>query len=240
MANALRLLLVSGAVAAAASVGTASAFACGSNGYSYAGLAAPQQAFGVSATLTSVRDYDVLNGDVAGWVGVGGPNEGPGGADEWLQVGLSGFPGVTGSDVYYEVERPGSFPAYHQVKSGLTAGTTVKVTVLEMHDRPDWWRVWLNGRAVSHPIRLPDSHERWNPIATAESWDGGKDGACNGFLYHFRRVRIAHAAGGGWRLLSDGSPITSSVTKVRRSPGGAAFLAAEGRAALSLLPSLTP
>jgi hypothetical protein len=240
MARLLCLLAASAAVAVAALDGAARALACGSNGYSYAGIGTPQRAFGISASVAAVSAFPVLNGHVAGWVGVGGPGQGPGGTDEWLEVGLSGFPAVTGSDLYYEVSEPDGYPSYHEVASDLPAGKASEVAVLEMHGRPDWWRVWVNGRAVSKPIRLPDSHQRWAPIATAESWDGGTHGACNTFLYHFRRVRIAHAPGGGWRNLSGGYPIRSSVTRLRRSRGGGAFLAAEGEQAFRLLPTLRP
>jgi hypothetical protein len=237
MLKTLRLLLITAAVAVAAlSGGVARALACGnSSGYSYAGLAAPSQAFGISALIMPLGAFDVLNGHVAGWVGVGGPGEGPGGTNEWLQIGLSGFPGIDGSDIYYEVAQPGRFPTYHQVDAGLPVGTVAKVSVLEMHNRPDWWRVWLNHRPASPPIRLPGSHNRWSPIATAESWDGGTGGTCNTFLYRFRQVSIAHTAGGGWHPLTDGFPISSSVTKVRHSRGASAFLAAEGGPAFQFL-----
>jgi hypothetical protein len=237
MLKTLRLLLVTSAVAAAALTGGAArAFACGnSNGYSYAGLASPSNAFGISALITPLGAFDVLNGHVAGWVGVGGPGEGPNGTNEWLQVGLSGFPGINGSDIYYEVELPGRFPTYHQVNANLPAGKPVKVTVLEMHNRPDWWRVWVNHQPASAPIRLPESHNRWSPIATAESWDGGTGGTCNTFLYRFRHVSVAHVAGGGWHPLTDGFQISSPVTRVRHSRGAAAFLAAEGQPAFQFL-----
>src|SRR6266496_3189614 len=149
MPKTLRFLLVSGAVAAVALVGAARALACGNNqGYSYAGLGAQTNANGISAVISPLDAFNVLNGHVAGWVGVGGPGEGPNGTDEWLQIGLSGFPGVFGSDIYYEVALPGRYPTYHQVAANLPFGTVAKVTVLEIHDRPDWWRVWLNHRPV--------------------------------------------------------------------------------------------
>jgi hypothetical protein len=240
MLKTLRLLLVTLAVAAVAAGGAATAFACGnSGGYSYAGVAAPTSAHGISAVITPLNTFDVLNGHVAGWVGVGGPGEGPGGTNEWLQIGMSGFPGLFGNDIYYEVAQPGRYPTYHQVAANLAFGTVAKVTVLEMQSRPNWWRVWLNHKAVSPPIHLRGSHNQWTPIATAESWDGGTGGTCNTFLYRFRRVSIAHSSGGGWHLLTGGSQIKSSVTKVRRSPGSAAFLAAEGGSAFRFL-SATP
>ena len=237
MRKILRLLLLAAAVAGVVlGAGVARAAACGnSGGYSYAGLASPNSAYGISALITPLDAFDVLNGHVAGWVGVGGPGEGPNGTDEWLQIGLSGFPGIDGSDIYYEVALPGRFPTYHQVDAAVPVGQAVKVTVLEMHNRPDWWRVWVNHRPASPPIRLPESHNRWSPIATAESWDGGTGGACNAFLYRFRKVSVAHVSGGGWHPLSNGFPISSPVTKVQRSRGAAAFLAAEGQPAFQFL-----
>jgi hypothetical protein len=236
MTKTLRLLLLTAIVAAAALGGAARAVACGNSaGYSYAGVGAPMQAYGVSALITPLNAFDVLNGHVAGWVGVGGPGEGPNGTNEWIQVGYAGFPSVIGSDIYYEVALPGRYPTYHEVFTGLPVGTLTKVTVLEMHNRPDWWRVWVNHKAASPPIRLPGSDGRWSPIATAESWDGGTGGACNTFLYHFRHVSIAHARGGGWHQLTGGYPIRSAATRVQRRRGSAGFLAAEGRPAFQLL-----
>lgn len=236
MTKTLRLFLATAAFAAAALAGAAGALACGNtNGYSYAGLGAPTHGYGISAIITPLDAFDVFNGHVAGWVGVGGPGEGPNGSNEWLQVGYSGFPGVTGSDIYYEVALPGRFPTYHQVSAGLSFGTVSKVAVLEMHNRANWWRVWMNHKPVSPPIRLPESHDRWSPIATAESWDGGTGGACNTFLYQFRHVSIAHAAGGGWHQLTDGYPIRSAATRIQRHRGAAGFFAAEGQGAFQLL-----
>jgi hypothetical protein len=241
MLKTLRLLLVTAAVAAVSlGGGAARAYACGgAGGYSYAGLAAPTNDFGISAIVTPLNAFDILNGHVAGWVGVGGPGEGPGGTDEWLQIGVSGFPGVFGSDVYYEVAQPHHFPVYHQVAGNLQVGQPARVTVLEMHARPNWWRVWLNRRPASPPIYLPQSHDSFTPIATAESWDGGTGGACNTFLYRFRHVKVAHAPGGGWHWLTGGSRISSAVTRVQRPRGAAMFLAAEGQTAFQFL-SYTP
>jgi hypothetical protein len=239
MTKTLRLLIVL-AVAAVSLGGAATALACGQGGYSYAGLGAPNRAFGVSAVVTPLDEFAVLNGHVAGWVGVGGPGQGPGGSNEWLQIGLSGFPGITGSDVYYEVALPHRFPTYHQVATAVPAGKAVKVTVLEMRNRPNYWRVWLNRRAVSPPIYLPQSHDRWTPIATAESWDGGTGGTCNTFLYRFRHVAVAQSMGGGWHLLKSGYQISSSETRVRHPRGAATFLAAEGQPAFQFLSLTTP
>jgi hypothetical protein len=236
MARTSSLPLAAAVAVLAALVASPRAFACGNGGYSYAGLGAPDRGFGISATLTSVADFDVRDGHVAAYLDVGGPGQGPGGTNEWLQIGLSRFPGVTGSDVYYEVALPHRFPVYHQLATGLPAGTAVKLAVREIYKRPNWWRVWLNGSAASRPIRLPESDGRWGPIASAEGWNGGSGGACSPFLYRFNRIQVAHALGGSWHPLSGGFTIRNGGTRIRRR--GSGFLAAEGRAAVRLLPSV--
>lgn len=235
-----KLLTVASVALAGLPLSAASAFACGSGGYSYAGLSATSPAFGIAATVTPLGGFNVLNGHVAGWVGVGGPGQGPNGADEWLQVGSSGFPELTGNDLYYELALPNKQPTYHQLASDLPMGKSSRVAVLEMDGRSNWWRVWLNGSPVSNPIYMPTSHGRWAPIATAESWDGGTAGTCNGFLYRFHRVSIAQAPGGGWRQLLSGQPINSSMTRIQRSTPNGSFLAAQGDVAFRTLASINP
>ncbi len=219
-----RLLLATASVAMLALVaGAATASACGRNGYSYAGLAAPTVGSGISAVITPLGSFDIPNGHVAGWVGVGGPGEGPHGTDEWIQIGLSGFPGLY-TDVYYEVARPHHNPVYHEVVANPPADHPYHFAVLE--DRPNTWRVWMNGKPVSPRIYLPQSHNQFMPIATAESWDGGTGGACNHFLYGFQHVKIANRPRGRFHNLVGGSKIRSAQTTMQRS--GTAFIAAEG------------
>jgi len=220
----LRLLLaVAGIAAVALFGGVAAANACGQDGYSYAGLGAPTMGSGISAVITPLGPFNIANGHVAGWVGVGGPGEGPNGTDEWLQIGLSGFPGLY-TDVYYEVAQPHRDPVYHQVIANPVADHPYHVAVLE--DRPNYWRVWLDGRPVSPSIWLPKSHDQFMPVATAEAWDGGSGGACNNFLYSFQNVRIAHKPSGLFHPMTGGYPIRSDKTTIRRA--GSTFIAAEG------------
>jgi hypothetical protein len=241
LTHTFRRLAGASLVAAGILFGAPLALACGTAGYSYAGVAAPAHAYGIGATITPLAGFNVLSGHVAGWVGVGGPRQGPNGSDEWLQVGFSGFPELAGNDLYYELTLPGKQPTYHQLASNLPTGKSARIAVLEMHKRPNMWRVWLNGTAASAPIYMPGSHGRWSPIATAESWDGGTAGACNGFLYRFHRVSLARVPGGGWHELSGGYQISSSSTRLaRRTTRGGSFLAAEGDLALRTLASFNP
>jgi hypothetical protein len=226
-----RLLLATAAVAALALVGSvATASACGQNGYSYAGLSAPTVGSGISAVITPLGSFSIPNGHVAGWVGVGGPGEGPHGTDEWIQIGLSGFPGLY-TDVYYEVARPHQNPVYHEVMANPPTDRPYRFAVLE--ERPNIWRVWMNGKPVSPAIYLPKSHHTFMPIATAESWDGGTGGACNDFLYSFQHVKVAHRTRGAFHNLVGGSKIRSAKTTMQRA--GTAFIAAEGTPSIRTL-----
>jgi hypothetical protein len=196
------VLLVAGAacavLAALGSPTEASALEpCGKAGYSYAGFRSADRGHGVSATLVALARPRVSDGHVAAWVGVGGARQGPNGSDQWLQIGLSAFNG-TGSRLYYEVATGGAPPRYHELVSEIAPGQRSRVAVLEMTTRPSWWRVWLNGKAVSGPIHMPGSSGRFHPIATAETWDGGVRG-CNRFRYHFGGLRVASSRGGGWK-----------------------------------------
>jgi len=203
---------------AAAPVPAATASApCAAPGYSYAGVTGKRGLFGVAGVLTALETPVVESGHVAAWVGVGGLYEGPGGTGEWLQVGLNSLPG-TGNRLYYEYAAPGVAPAYVEVDGDVAAGRAVSVAVLEAAGRPDTWRVWEDGRPVSGPIVLPDSHEHLTAVATAENWDGGtKTPGCNSFSYRFDRLRVATAAGGVWRRLAAQSTLRDPGRRVTQS-----------------------
>lgn len=186
---------------------------CGSAGYTYAGVQSTSNAFGIRARITVAGVPHVLGGHVAAWVGVGGPGEGPGGTDEWLQVGISAFPGDPAGDVYYEVARPGHAPTYAQVATGIDAGVARDVAVLETATRPGVWRVWVDGRPVGPPIALAGSNGGWRPIATVESWGGGHS-VCNGFGYRFDGISVARGRGGAWAPLGASLPIRSGGYRV--------------------------
>lgn len=206
--------------------------ACGSSGYAYAGLGASNRAYGVATNLQTVGTPQVLSGHVAGWVGVGGPGSGPNGTNEWIQVGFSAFPDSLGNDLYFEMARPGTPPRYSRIRAGIPAGQQVRVSVLELGARPNWWRIWVDGSPVTPPIYLPDSDRRWGPVATAESWNAG-GAACNDFGYRFARVRVALTPGGAWTNLPSATPLSGPQTiVVRRSD--ASFVAAAGRLARQL------
>ncbi|MGZ4390878.1 MAG: hypothetical protein ACXVRK_01970 [Gaiellaceae bacterium] len=197
----LRLLLATATVATVALVGATGALACGNNGgYSYAGIGGPGAADGVSALISPLDAFNVVNGHVAGWVGVGGVGLGPGGSSEWIQVGLSAFPD-SGSSIYYEVRQPDWAAKYVLVKANVAPGERHRVAVLEVHGRPGVWRVWMDGRAVSPPYYLPGSHAGWEPQATGESWNDGA-GVCNNYEYSFAGISLSARPGGTWRSLS--------------------------------------
>jgi hypothetical protein len=195
------------------------------DGYTYAGRLSATRAHGVRATLTALAKPEVSAGHVAAWVGVGGVGEGPNGSDAWIQIGLSAFPGSE-SRLYFEITRPGAPPTYHEVDPNVRIGERFNVAVLEMGKRPNHWRVWVNGEAVSEPVHLPGSSGRWRPIATAESW-AGTGSACNSFSYRFEGVRVSAAAGGKWRSFVEGHRFLDSGYRLV-DRGSSTFVASTG------------
>jgi hypothetical protein len=219
------------ACALVAPLGARAAAACGANPYSYAGVLGTKTNYGVGATISALGRPVVSAGHVAAWVGVGGEGLGPNGTTEWLQVGISAEQS-RGIALYYELALPGENARYVMLKGHLRLDRSYRLAVLESKTKRGWWRVWVNGTAVTKPIRLPGSHGAWRPVATTESWNGNV-GACNGFAFRFSKVSVAEKPGGAW------SPITAHVLT---SPGFrvadrgrlASFVAAGGPAAVRL------
>jgi hypothetical protein len=224
---AARALFASLVLALGLGAWAAAASACDGGPYVYAGIAGTVRVAGVGASITpALSAFDVRAGHVAGWVGVGGPGKGPHGTDEWIQVGFSAFPDWLGNDLYFEVARPGAAPVYSRLRAGVEAGHAVRVYVLEMRGRRDWWRVWVDGSPASAAIHLPSSDRTWQPVVTAESWDAGQS-VCNDFGYQFDRIRVALDPGGMWSPIRSTTRIGSSETLLVRRSGGA-FVAAGG------------
>jgi hypothetical protein len=191
-------------------------------GYSYAGFQSPSVAYGVAARIAVLSAPSIEHGQVAAWIGIGGPGLGPRGADQWLQVGIAGFPDGT-SELYYEfVSRGDPVPHYMSLASAH-AGEGYRVAIVERPEQPNAWRVLLDGRPASPVIVLPGSHGSRRPIATAESWDGGVPG-CNRFSYRFTGLATATRLGGRWRPFVLSEPIESRGYRV--APGARGFTAA--------------
>lgn len=200
-----RLSILAGALVIATLVpapAAAAAKACGQSDYSYAGTQGLRRSYGVRATLTPISAPQVFAGHVAAWVGVGWAGGGPQGQDEWIQAGLASEAGYTASRLYYEIVKPGA--PYTYVELGEVApGESHRLSVLELEHKHGWWRVWVDGTPVMEPVFLPQSHGAWEPVATAESWNGGV-GACNQLQFRFAQVGWARKAGGWWQQLSRG------------------------------------
>jgi pyruvate/2-oxoglutarate dehydrogenase complex dihydrolipoamide acyltransferase (E2) component len=206
--------------------GAAPTNGCGASDYSYAGLQSARTGHGVAAALVAVESPAVSVGHVAGWIGVGGTDAGPGGTAEWLQTGLAAFDGDQTSRLYYEVALPGSAPKYVELSSNVGPGERHSFAVLEMAKRPSWWRVWVDHKPVTAPIHLPGSHGSWQPQAVAENWNGN-EGACNAYDYRFANVRLARHAGGNWRPLRAGYVYhDAGYEVVRTSSRPSSFVAA--------------
>ena len=197
--------------------GAGSSGACGPSGYAYAGVQGADATSGIAASLSSLSAPSVQSGHVAGWVGVGGLGQGPGGSNLWIQVGLNSGPG-TANKLYYEVMRPGTGQTYAEVATSVPNGQAFRVAVLETAATPGAWRVWVNGRPVTDPIFLAGSHAALSPMALGESWDGGRP-ACNRFRYRFQNVSVAAAPGGSWRAIKDTTVLQDPGYKVVQRTG---------------------
>jgi hypothetical protein len=204
------LVAQSGTATAGARCGVDTA---GNGGYTYAGHQATVHGHGARATITVTKELQVAAGHVAGWVGVGGPGQGVNGEDAWIQIGLASVQG-TEPFLYTEITRPGRYPKFVLLEEGIQVGESRSVAVLEMAFRPGWWRVWVDGDAVTKPIRLRGSSGRWAPIATAESFNGGEV-ACNRFAFRFERVLVSHGRGGAWKAFESGHKFLDGGNRLR-------------------------
>jgi hypothetical protein len=228
LAAALTLSAASLAPSAAARVEACGAGAHGSPGYGYAGHQAQRVARGVRATISALRAPRVGAGHVAGWVGVGGPGQGPNGTTMWVQAGLAAVSAL-GLVAYAEVTRPGQDPQFTILREKVAVGERVTLAVLETADRPDHWRIWIDGLPVGDAVHLRAAGHRWKPIVTAESFDGGA-GACNDFAFRFERVGVAAARGGSWSAFVPGYRFLDQgyhLRQLRPSPNGQRTLATD-------------
>jgi hypothetical protein len=181
-------------------------------GYTYAGLYTTSPVAGVAASLTMLTKPSVAAGHVAGWVGVGGAGMGPGGTDEWLQVGFASFDQPDGR-LYYELTLPHKQPKFVQLASGIQPGQEMRVAVLELPFHPnDWVVVTPNG--IAGPFHLPRSHGHWSPLATGESWARAGAPACNTYDYRFAGVQLD--SNGTWRTLGRASVLEDRGWVVQR------------------------
>jgi hypothetical protein len=197
VAGACVVAALAGASAMATAGGSCGTDVSGNGGYTYAGHQAAHRGHGVRATITPVRAPEVAAGHVAGWVGVGGPGQGVNGEDAWIQAGIASVPGVE-PFLYAEITRRGRYPKFILLDDAVPIGQSHHVAVLEMSRRPGWWRIWVNGEPATPPVRIRGSSERWAPIASAESGNGGEV-ACNRFSFRFERVSVSYGGGGSWR-----------------------------------------
>jgi hypothetical protein len=168
------------------------------SGYSYNGVQSPSRAYGISANLTLSSRSVVDVGHVAASIGVGGAGMGPGGSDEWIQAGIAHDAG--GQDVlYYEYKRPGDAKATYISLQVANPGQSHSFVVYERAAQRDSWSVIVDGVKISPPVTLPGSHGLFQPVATAENWDGGVAGACNQYGFAFSNLAVRSEYKGTWQ-----------------------------------------
>lgn len=214
---------VAAAFAPAVSAHSRNSTACRA-GYSYVGAVSPVAAAGVSARIRLSSLPAVSSGHIAAWVGVGSPKAGPGGTSEWLQTGIADIEGET-SHLYYEVWRPGDLGATYVELGAVRVGDAHTFTVRELAGRSDVWVAEIDGTRVSRPVTLPGSHDAFEPVVTAENWDGGTTGACNSYDFDFAEVSMRAEPGRTWQPFA--------LTRLLRDPAYALAVRARGFTAAS-------
>jgi hypothetical protein len=187
------VLTVIGLAWCAQTTSAASTAPCSSE-YAYAGAESARPAAGIAATLALVSAPKVKAGHVAAWVGVGGPGMGPHGADEWLQAGIAEVAGEA-PVLYYEVTRPGDSGAHFVTLGPVAVGERHRIAVVEQDAARESWRVSIDGVRIAGSFVLPGSDGAFAPIATAENWDGGVAGTCNGYDFSFAKLALKSRAG---------------------------------------------
>jgi hypothetical protein len=175
---------------------------CDAAAFSYAGEYSQVAAPGIEADVSATTSADVPYGHVAGWIGVGGTKAGPNGEQDWIQAGLDTVAGA-GSELYAEIAQPGQEIRHVTLASNVAPGTSYRLAVVRLANRPNVWQVTLDGAPATAPIYLPRSAS-FRPMAMGESWNGGQE-ACNGFSYRFAGLRIATAAGSWTPLTNPGT-----------------------------------
>jgi len=186
---------------------------CTQSPYAYAGFVGDSTVTGIRATIAAVGAPQVSGGHVAGWIGVGGPGQGAGGTDAWIQVGLNTMAGHP-SVIYAEAMVPGSGQAYKELGE-VPVGKRVSLGVVQLPGRPGWWQATIGDRPVTKPVYLPGSHGGWQPMAVSESWNAGTP-ICNRFAYRFVGVRVLTRR--GWRPFGVGATLTDAGYRVTGRP----------------------
>ena len=142
------------------------------------------------------------------------------GGDAWIQAGVASMPGTT-PFLYAEITREGRDSQFILVDESVSLGERHTVAVLELAGRPGWWRIFVDGKPVSRPVRMRGSSGRWAPIATAESWNAGTP-ACNAFGFRFERVSVSYGGGGSWRPFVSGHRFLDGTHALRDLAAGPA------------------
>ena len=204
----------SAVVVVSVSTGFATAAHASCPQYAYAGLQSPAAVNGIEAVVAALATPAVAWGHVGGWIGVGGPGQGPNGTNAWLQVGLSSFADDSTSRIYYEIALPGKAkPRYAELDTHVAVGTSHQLAISELPSAPGWWRVLVDNRPVTVAVHIAGSHGRWKAQAFGESWNGGQ-AVCNASDYSFASLRVAEA--GTWTPLVGAQLVQAQAYRITR------------------------
>jgi hypothetical protein len=161
--------------------------------YAYAGIEGRNQAHEISATVTEMRSPRVIDGHVAGWVGLRGYSN-QSAESISLQVGIERTNDQTdgrveeNSHVYVEYLKNGNkmLPDKSYGTIGVNVPNRLHVSIKETSDSR--WAVYING-VRQKQLTIPGSHNNMSPEVEGESW-GSTTQACNSYEYGFDNIRV--------------------------------------------------
>lgn len=174
-------------------------------GLSYSGLVSTNPLAGVHAQLATLELPSVQSGWAASWVGVGDPRTVSGAQGRAIRIGLIAHTGDEISLVY-EVHRAGQPVKAREIYRYVKLSEKHGVSVVSSKRHPGQWFVKVDGRRVSHKIRMRPG-KGWRAFTTVET--AVADSAeCNTLAYAVskaakaKRQRTRHGYKRNWSPLT--------------------------------------
>ena len=179
-----------------------SAKACGADEFAYAGFQADSTAHGVRTTIAPLSVPTVDDGHVAGWIGVGGVDAGPGGKAEWLQTGLASFSPYNTIYLYYEVTIAGKS---RSTTSSRPTSSRARSTISRCSRCAAATRGGASGSTASRSARRSTSRGATTTGTRRRSPRTGTAARAPATRTRTAspNVRLAHANGGAWQTLKE-------------------------------------
>ena len=115
---------------------------------------------------------------------------------------------------------PGDDKATYTKLQTVDPGQTHTFVVYERAAQRDSWSVIVDGVKISPPVNLPGSHGLFQPVATAENWDGGVAGTCNQYGFAFSNLAVRSDYKGAWQAFDLSRVLRDPAYQLSLRPSG--------------------